>query len=280
MIRTPITGLVCLGLAATLFVGCSDKAVPTEQQANAIQQLEAQSIPRTQERFLEAVMQDDAELVRLFLDAGMNPDVTVLDKDGSTPLNIAADHEQMEIVRSLLKEGADPDGKDTVTGHRPLHTAVFHHDTEMAKLLLNHGADPNATLSRGRTPLAVAIAPRPSETVEAHVQLIQLLLDQGADPTESDADGRTALMEAASYGERELVDLLLHQKGVKVNRQDDNGVTALMEAAFQGDPEIVGALLSAGADPLLKDDQRQAAADYARRGDHEEVRMMLLKAGS
>ena len=62
-----------------------------------------------------------------------------------------------EIMKILLDAGADPNGQDTVFGVAPLHNVVCDDEgVKLGKLLLEYGADPLLTDEDGETPLDVA----------------------------------------------------------------------------------------------------------------------------
>jgi len=73
------------------------------------------------------------------------------------PISIAADRDDLEMVRLLLERGADPNlpEEGAPRGHA-LWTAVYHRRREMARLLVEHGADPNAMVESSGTPIGVA----------------------------------------------------------------------------------------------------------------------------
>ena len=61
-----------------------------------------------------------------------------------TPLYLAVVNGDLDLVRTLLASGADPNTEDDF-GYRPLHRATNSSEgTEIVRLLLDAGADPNA----------------------------------------------------------------------------------------------------------------------------------------
>lgn len=71
---------------------------------------------------------------------------------GQTPLHLAAEKGQKEIVEMLLEKGADVNATDK-EGRTPLHDAVFYRHYEIAKILLQHHSDPAKMDRAGNTPL-------------------------------------------------------------------------------------------------------------------------------
>ncbi|MBD9735495.1 ankyrin repeat domain-containing protein [Streptomyces sp. H28] len=79
------------------------------------------------------------------------------DRDGTTPLYVAAVHGDAATVRLLLAAGARPDTESRGAGSEgtPLCAAACWGHTEAVRELLAHGADPDLREDHGtgRTPL-------------------------------------------------------------------------------------------------------------------------------
>jgi ankyrin repeat protein len=73
------------------------------------------------------------------------------------PISIAADRDDLEMVRLLLRHGANPNlpEEGAPRGHA-LWTAIYHGRREMARVLVEHGADPNAMVESSGTPIGHA----------------------------------------------------------------------------------------------------------------------------
>ena len=67
--------------------------------------------------------------------------------------------------------------------------------------------------------------------------LLESLLDNGADPNFPNGMGNTALHEAAYYGERECVSVLLHHKGLQllIGREGGGGEAGMCVFVFLAD---------------------------------------------
>jgi len=73
------------------------------------------------------------------------------------PISIAADRDDLEMVRLLLQHGADPNlPEEGAPRGGALWTAVYHRRREMARVLVEHGADPNAMVESSGTPIGHA----------------------------------------------------------------------------------------------------------------------------
>lgn len=94
------------------------------------------------------------EAVRETLAAIHEPDAT--DIFGYTALHLAADKGLVEITKSLLINGADPNFRSSKNGSTALHFATQRNSIECIDLLLASGARMNITNNCGFTPLAIA----------------------------------------------------------------------------------------------------------------------------
>jgi ankyrin repeat protein len=173
---------------------------------------------------------------------------------GVTPLSLAAEVGNAEIIEILIDAGADPN--ERLSGLRtPLMMAARHGNADSVQLLIDAGSEVNAVERRGQTALMWAAA-------EGNQQAVEVLLARGADANIRLESGYTALLFAARNGRTEVVELLV-SSGVDVNaelqpakgyeRAPRRGMSALMLATESGHFELAIRLVDAGADP---NDQR------------------------
>jgi truncated hemoglobin YjbI len=115
------------------------------------------------------------EVVALLLRHGTDPNLQ--DRGAHTPLyrvaNECASETGPELVRQLIRAGADPDASAGVTRATPLHMAARRGYATIAAALLDCGAAIDAKDSKGNTPLQRAINCRRNNVA-------QLLLNRGA----------------------------------------------------------------------------------------------------
>ena len=131
-------------------------------------------------------------------------DVNVRNRDGETPLHIAACYGRTNTVEHLVCKGANVSIKDRI-GSTPLHSAATQGHTDTVELLLNSGAYVNSKDDNGSTPLHDA-------ATEGHTETVELLLNKGAKINRKDGLGDTPL-HYAEFMKRDDVVALLKSKG-------------------------------------------------------------------
>ena len=188
---------------------------------------------------------------------------------GATPYeSLVADAAQegdLEAVRALLQQGADPNAAqpDGLTG---LHWAALNDKLGIAEILLYAGATVSpVTRVGGYTPLHLA-------SQSGHGVVARVLLEAGADANAYTTTGVSSLHFAAQADAAEAI-IALIEHGAEVDARDTfSNRTPLMFAAYRGAVEATEALVRADADmsatTAVKDYveiSRAASTDRARR---------------
>ena len=165
----------------------------------------------------------------------------------TTGVHFAAYFGLSETMIALLKNGHNPDVKDTF-GRTPLSWAAENGHEAVVKLLLDkEGVDPDSKAKDGRTPLLWAAE-------NGHEAVVKLLLDKDAvDPNTRDWIDRTPLSLAAENGHEAVAELLLAKDAVDPNCKDCNGRTPLWWATTNRHEAMVKLLLSDAIDPNARD---------------------------
>ncbi len=130
------------------------------------------------------------------------------------------------------------------SGATPFVRAAQSSDLELMKLLLKYGADAKMSTDHGDTALTAAAGIGWVEGVtyersaKEHVEAVRMLLDLGLDANAANHDGRTPLMGAALKGRNEVVQLLV-DRGARLETRDggsrdtDTVVSALAGHTWQ-----------------------------------------------
>lgn len=195
-----------------------------------------------------AVSDDDADLVRQLIAQGENVNGKEDEEyDKVTPLFIAVEHGNLEIVRLLLDAGAKVNVRDAEK-RTPLMRLDGDATPELVELLLRHGAKVNLEDNENNTALIHAADSAPAAVIKA-------LIDAGADVNAVNKEGETALMKAAYEESLEKVRMLL-EAGAKVNLKNNDGETAW---DMTSDEEIEDLLVGHGA--IVPQKEEAPAAD-------------------
>ena len=156
---------------------------------------------------------------------------------GYTPLHTAASVNHIEMVKLLIKHGANINSKDE-SDNSPLHLAIYNGHGKLAKLLIESGAYIHSRNYNGNTPIQMA----------AHAGLpgvIQQLIEAGSPVNVQDQVGDTPLHDAALQGQVEAAQVLL-EAGADVNATNNAGKTPLHLAEQQGHGSLAETLKAAG----------------------------------
>ena len=257
------------------------------------------------------------EVVRLLLEAGAATDIAIADFEDSPLLATALRDGDLDFAGLLVQAGANVNKAihvETAGESTPLELSAANGNIELMRMLLRHGADAahdHGALTRasdGGHVDAVRLLVRAGASINralelssanGHVELVRLFLDEGADPANSQAlmeasgNGHVVIVErlltaranmggalaaASGNGHLQIVQLLL--KAGADSNQAQRFDTPLGMASGAGHMEIAQLLLQAGADIDQVEAEGITAVAHAARGGFVEIVRMLLKAGA
>lgn len=184
---------------------------------------------------------DNLEMVKLLLQFGAI--INSIDSSWNTPLMVAAQKGNSDLVQLFLKSGADVNIKNITD----VNAIWFAPNAKVTQILLDAGANPHMQI---RDSLQTTLW-------NAEFDKAQLLLKAGVNPDIQDVDGNTALMYAVTVDDVKKVNLLL-SAGANPNIRNKHGETALKlikramlipgeGGAGMNEPKIYEALITAGA---------------------------------
>ena len=219
-----------------------------------------------------AIVGGNIRIVELFISRG-----AAIKPHSKLLLDHAVSEDQVDIVKLLFENGADPD--------KAPH--VLDDNSEMSVLLKSHGVpseDINALDNMGWPPLVYACRGDKGE----HPNKILRLLKHGADIHVRSSKGKTALHCAAKAGFLKVIDVLI-EKGANIDATDNNGETALFEVIRstiknrEKQRATLESLLTKGANPNFENQKGLTplqVAQQKRRADSEKIVELLEKYGA
>lgn len=164
-------------------------------------------------------------------------------------------------------------------GTRALHVAAYAGEVDVLRALLRAGAQPNAKNGDGWTPLMAACNGCRSES-RRRVTTVEVLLEAGALPSLADKEGHSPLHIAAHWGVNDAIEILAAAAPGMLNHVNREGFTPLCAAAKQGHESAVRLLLSVGAsDKEGWRKHRETSLGCSAERGHEGVTAALLAAG-
>ncbi|OAA69912.1 Ankyrin repeat-containing domain protein [Akanthomyces lecanii RCEF 1005] len=159
------------------------------------------------------------DIAQLLVENGAKLDVND-GLDGKTPLRIAVEAGNTNLVRMLLKHNANPNMP--ALRDAPIHTAVHSESQDILKLLLDAGAVTELLNGNGETPLIIA-------TGKGNISIAKYLLNLEADADSSKAKSSSLLLAACRKGHLDMAGLLL-KYGASIDKADAEGNTPLFLA--------------------------------------------------
>jgi ankyrin repeat protein len=219
-----------------------------------------------------AVAERNVDIVKILIPyIGVN----VVDSKGTSPLHIAAENGDDDIVKALLRKGA----RSNITnkeGQSPLHLASQKgYPVVVSELLKNEASVKLASVklvdNKGR--LATHYAASIGQD-----QILRLLLRAGSNVLAGDADGNTILHLAAEAGHEGTVIMALSHSA-DVNARNSDGKTPLHRAAMSGNMDIIWLLVYHGSDPNCVDNSGVTPLHTASQLGYDIIVAELLKFG-
>jgi ankyrin repeat protein len=218
-----------------------------------------------------AIINGNLEIVKELIKEGADVNE---DNNSITPIMIASSKGYLDIVKELIKAGADVN-KENDDEATPIFFASNGH-LEIVKELIKAGADVNYQMNDGTTPIMFASKNGHLEIVK---ELIKELIKAGADVNKENDNEITPIFLASKNGHLEIVKELM-KTGADVNKENDNGETPIMTASHMGHLKIVKELIKEGADVNKENTRGDTPLFDASAKGHLEIVKELIKEGA
>lgn len=164
---------------------------------------------------------------------------------GQTPVALASWEGHKEIVKFLIKRGADLNLKDQFGG-TPLHMAAMGGHIEIVKLLISEGADINSKSNDGITPFELAFE-------YGKIKIVEVFFNRGFNVnTRINRFEGTLLHKAVILGNKKLVNFLINREAF-LDAKDKRGNTPLELAFICEHKDLADLLITRGAKPPVKE---------------------------
>ncbi|MEM7617699.1 MAG: ankyrin repeat domain-containing protein, partial [Pseudomonadota bacterium] len=195
---------------------------------------------------------------------------------GSTPLHLAAQIGNIELVKLLTINGAKVNAKDN-NGNLPFHNAAYYGHMEvstyLAQILFEYNANNNIiNSSYSDSPLIKAVS-------KEYYDIVNILMERGADLDVTNKKGETVLHIASRLGNQEIIELILDKKRI-LDKTDYEGKTALHTAVVNGKKNIALMLIIKGAPVNMNDLFGMTPLHLAVEHGNVEIVNMLLENGA
>lgn len=229
------------------------------------------------EQLQNAVSYNDFKKAKECLEQGANPNGD--NKYSIKPLMIATAQGSLEIVKILIKQGADINGKDKNGNNALVYCSDYGYAKGIAKLLVDNGIEINHRNKDGETALEKI-------TNNYHFEMAKYLVENGADYKSINK----ALVESCSRNSWKFTKLnqtkadeflnYLISYNADVNTKNSIGVSALQNAVLMDKLETIKTLLCNGADINYKNDLGSTALMYACKKENLEITNLLINNGA
>ncbi|KAG7159979.1 Transient receptor potential cation channel subfamily A member 1-like 2 [Homarus americanus] len=200
----------------------------------------------------------------------MNPKVNIKNKKSMTPLHYAAYQGELQIVKLLIKEGADPCARDHMR-YLPLHHAADRGHHECCKELAPFYVGDTVQGQEISPPVMLA-------AMKGHYRCFKEMVHVHAKMNLNfrNAAGNTPLHMVARSGFEKFAALLI-ETGAALDIQNNVGNTPLMEAVLRNKISCLSVLMEKEANVNIKNNSQSGVLHVAATKKAEECMEYLLK---
>jgi len=212
----------------------------------------------------------------IFLFIVFSGTLTLADETTNNDLITAVVAGQHSRVVDLLKQGANPDAKQKLTGWTAISVASYYGYPDIVKELVHAGANVNARDIRANTPLMRAVTLGPYTNLEEHlarkVEVTKILLESGANPYMTNRFGE-ATWRIPEIDHQDALEAVFENAGIAETHEVE-----LMEAIAREDLVAVRAALENDIDLKFHDAYGWTFLKQAEAVKNPQIKKLLLTA--
>eukprot|EP00667_Euglena_gracilis_P003794 EG_transcript_3804 len=200
-----------------------------------------------------------------------NPDTTLRDPEGHTPVELAFARRKLELAQLLLRLGAVHDFRDRRGGqYTATQQACITGDMALLETLFELGESVHQRDTQGNSLLHLA-------TQHEQYGVVEELLGRRANINATNAEGASVLFQLLAREKAEGISFFC-SRGADVNARSPTGTPLLQQAVINGQRDLALLLLQLNARPSDTDALGNVALHWAASGRHINVLELLLDA--
>jgi len=203
------------------------------------------------------------------------------------PMRVAALHDNLDIIKALLKAGDTFDQEEGQPG--ALEEAMWNHNYELTEFLVSKGANPLRIFYTDKSSVTLAVRDNLSQYIYMFVnymsskqklQLYRYALNTNNDRILSYLASNIPLTANYTDKDGKLLKKLVFIPAFKVNYQDKKGRTAFMDTIEKENMKYISLLLQKGADLDLKDKKGVSARDMINETNNKALYLLIKNIAS
>lgn len=202
-----------------------------------------------------------------------------------TALHLACAYGRVAAAKYLIEKQKADINKPDRDGNTPLHLAAMNNSILVVNTLLEMNCQPNESNVQGETPLSIALKMEFYDIVFLIREITGIKTGDGTANAEVHVSKKVkTIWDAARYGDLDTLKQKLSDPGVDINGINEKKFghkrTLLHIAAASGKTHVVNYLLQNGADVNSSDSFKRTPLFFAARNDEYEILKILLGAGA
>ena len=224
----------------------------------------------------EAALNGHVDVVKVLIESGSS--LYIRNNRQLTPLFVALEANQTEVVELLLRAGSNPNEAVSLiqdVGVAPLQVAATSGFFRIVQLLIEYGANVRSRLTADFSVLHGVMSPQPGVTCSG--AMVKYLINRGASIDIRTPKGNRAIHLGAENGQTECIGEIL-KRGANIEAENGRRRTPLLIATMNGKIETVKMLVERRANIAAKDDTGKTSLHWVAILGNADSVLSLLKS--